>query len=128
MMTCLTRQEEILRDCEQMIPDTTRRLKDATTELHTYMVRDFVLLRRPVLAKQLGRQTSGTKLIRPWLPCRRKAKKKWSYDACSHGTAASDRGQVPGHMYVPDLDTELLEVCMVALTCVACWSSWVMIP
>ena len=75
MTTCLTRQEEILRDCEQMIPDTTRRLKDATTELHTYMVRNFVLLRRPVLAKQLGRQTSGTKLIRPWLPCRRKAKK-----------------------------------------------------
>lgn len=64
-----------MRDCEQMIPDTTRRLKDATTELHTYMVRNFVLLRRPVLAKQLGRQTSGIKLIRPWLPCRRKAKK-----------------------------------------------------
>lgn len=63
MTTCLTRQEEILRDCEQMIPDTTRRLKDATTELHTYMVRNFVLLRRPVLAKQLGRQTSGIKLI-----------------------------------------------------------------
>ena len=76
MMTCLTRQEEILRDCEQMIPDTTRRLKDATTELHTYMVRNFDLLRRPVLAKQLGRQTSGTKLIRPWLPFRRKAEKK----------------------------------------------------
>lgn len=75
MMTCLTRQEEILRDCEQMIPDTTRRLKDATTELHTYMVRNFVLLRRPVSVKQLGRQTSGTKLMRRWLPFRRKAKK-----------------------------------------------------
>merc|ERR1712130_174423 len=33
----IRKQEEILRDCEQMIPDTTRRLKDATTELHTYM-------------------------------------------------------------------------------------------
>ena len=74
-MACLTWQEEILRDCEQMIPDTTRRLKDATTELHTYMVRNFDLLRRPVLAKQLGRQTSGTELIRPWLPYRRNAKK-----------------------------------------------------
>lgn len=35
-------QEEILRDCQQMIPDTARRLKDATTELNTYMVRSSV--------------------------------------------------------------------------------------
>lgn len=38
-------QEEILRDCQQMVPDTSRRLAAAISDLESCMVRDLLSLR-----------------------------------------------------------------------------------
>ena len=36
-----TAQEELLKDCMQMIPDTKRRLADAVSDLLVYMVSNW---------------------------------------------------------------------------------------
>jgi len=38
-------QEEILRDCQQMVPDTSRRLAAAISDLESCMVRGLLSLR-----------------------------------------------------------------------------------
>lgn len=67
----LLTQEEILKDCTQMVPDTRRRLNDGTSDLDAYMVRSCnPLTDSKELAKIPSSQMSIKPLYKLWRPHR----------------------------------------------------------